>query len=356
MAKWRIGSVCSGYNAPFLALERLGIDALFSELFACDIDQKVRKMLTTNFTDLTRRNVFGDVMAIDPSALRTALGPLDIFTAGFPCQPFSAQGLNRGTSDCRGTIIFKIGRLVEKLTPRAFILENVCGLVTKHREDFAEILDMLRKLRGASYMVTYKVMNSRLHSGLAHNRPRVYIVGIHRGSERRACPFSWPDEIPMRPLSDFLEPRLPRDALPTSMTALRNMVLLLNRIKALRASGGRRGPFVGDLAPSPAFGGKMTEGYIPCLTRARAEGQSFWLFRQHRFLTMREMLGLMGVPRDRFRVPAGISERQVRQMIGNSMDVILVSRIFIRLLNSLGFPRKLTDKLGEESTAGDGAP
>ena len=55
----------------------------------------------------------------------------DVFTAGFPCQPFSAIGKNGGETDVRGNIIWHIVRYVRKHLPQVVVLENVKGLLTR---------------------------------------------------------------------------------------------------------------------------------------------------------------------------------------------------------------------------------
>ena len=62
---------------------------------------------------------------------------------------------------------------------------------------------------------------------------------------------------------------------------------------------------------------------LPCLTRTRAGNGGYWITRVNGFLTTREMLRLQGLPECLIKIAetAGISERQLRQMIGNAMSV-----------------------------------
>ena len=54
----------------------------------------------------------------------------DILLAGFPCQAFSAVGKKEGFKDkLRGTIFFHIADILERTRPKAFLLENVEGLL-----------------------------------------------------------------------------------------------------------------------------------------------------------------------------------------------------------------------------------
>ena len=59
---WTHASLCSGYNALRLALGLLEVDKVFDDVFACDIDPNVRKVLMANFDDLMEgKNVFANI-------------------------------------------------------------------------------------------------------------------------------------------------------------------------------------------------------------------------------------------------------------------------------------------------------
>jgi len=79
-------------------------------------------------------------------------------------------------------------------------------------------------------------------------------------------------------------------------------------------------------------------GLIPCLTRTRAASGGNWITGIDRLLTTREMLRLQGLP-DRFTElaeTANVSDRQLRQMIGNAMSVNVLVTILSRLLPAVG--------------------
>lgn len=347
--KLRVGSLCSGYNAPYLALERLGLDSVTEEVFACDVDPKVRKVLLRNFHDLTRANVFGDIMKLNAKLLAGSCGQLDILTAGFPCQPFSMLGRGLGTSDSRGTVIWKVIELIRNLAPKAFILENVEGMIKSHWNSFMDIMSALRKIRvdGTTYKVTWEILNSRMVSGMAQNRPRLYIVGICNKYAMK--PFAWPAAVPMKPLSSFLDPpkaSAKKLELKQTKTVLRNYLSLAAKIKA--SGKDLRGNFIGDLESSASFGGGLTDGYSPCLTRTRCGSRGYFVFSRGRPMTTAEMFRLQGVPAGRIKAPLGVTERAIRMMIGNSNDVMLYARLLSRVLTALG--HRTEDPLGCEES------
>ena len=90
-------------------------------------------------------------------------------------------------------------------------------------------------------------------------------------------------------------------------------------------------------------------GRCPCLTRSRVGAGGHWVSSRSRLLTLEEMLALQGMPADVRR--AGISDRQMGFMIGNSMSVNVLERLLVRLLPGVGLlppgrmpPRGLQDK------------
>ena len=131
-----VGTDCSGIETPLIALRNLNVP--LQHVFSCDNDPNVKKVILANFKpgvffdDLTQRKLHNH---------KCLEKPLDLYVAGFPCQPFSAAGIHGGTSDPRGLIIVHIIRFIQKHTPRTFLLENVKGLVSKtHRETFLAIM------------------------------------------------------------------------------------------------------------------------------------------------------------------------------------------------------------------------
>ena len=82
------------------------------------------------------------------------------------------------------------------------------------------------------------------------------------------------------------------------------------------------------------------KGIVPCLTRTRGGSGGHWSFSRQRFLTTAELYRLMGNDPDRLNIPLGVSDRQVRLMIGNAWDISLIKRVLYRLLPASGLVRK----------------
>lgn len=125
---------------------------------------------------------------------------IDLIFGGSPCQSFSTAGKRKAFSDERGKAMLKFIELVEDVKPKAFLLENVKGLLSaplKHRplnergKDFLPLEDdeqsgsalkyLLNQVK--DYNVKYKVVNSAEY-GVPQKRERVIFVGIRKDLNR----------------------------------------------------------------------------------------------------------------------------------------------------------------------------
>ena len=136
-------------------------------MLSSDIKPAAIKTYEINFGE----KVFGDI-----NDLKTKdLADFDLLLGGFPCQAFSSAGKRMGFEDTRGTLFFQIARILKDKNPRAFILENVEGLLSHDNGKTIEVIT--RTLSELGYSVTYKVLNS-CNFELAQSRKRIYIVGV----------------------------------------------------------------------------------------------------------------------------------------------------------------------------------
>lgn len=101
-------------------------------------------------------------------------GELDVFDGSPPCQGFSTTG-KRSLDDPRNQLFREFVRLLDGLRPKAFIMENVSGMVKgKMRGTFAEIL---KELKGKGYRVKARLLNA-MYLGVPQARERMILVGI----------------------------------------------------------------------------------------------------------------------------------------------------------------------------------
>lgn len=100
---------------------------------------------------------------------------LDIFDGSPPCQGFSTAAGNRNPEDERNLLFLEYARLLRGLQPKAFVMENVRGMVIGTMRPIFE--QVMATLRGCGYRVKARVLNAKWF-GVAQARERVIILGI----------------------------------------------------------------------------------------------------------------------------------------------------------------------------------
>lgn len=181
---------------------RIGLEAIGGELvWGCDIDQDSRVTYRANFGQ--DQILYNDICRAKKEFIPT----FDLLTAGFPCQDFSNLGSGNhngqmGLEGITGSLFYQVTRLLKECQPKAFLLENVHGLLTM--DGGKTIVKVVDSLKACGYNVQYKTMNS--FCLLPQYRRRVYIVGFL--DPNIASNFSWPVEpklSPARTVGDILD-------------------------------------------------------------------------------------------------------------------------------------------------------
>ncbi|AZA14656.1 DNA (cytosine-5-)-methyltransferase [Corynebacterium choanae] len=155
----------------------LGLDhAGFDHILLAELDPHASATLRTNRPDW---NVIeGDVANLD---FRPYRGEVDLVEGGFPCQAFSYAGHSRGFADTRGTLFFEFARAIQETMPKAFIGENVKGLLRHDRgRTLATMCNTLQAItdeNGVGYTFGYRVVRSQYHD-VPQKRERLIIMGV----------------------------------------------------------------------------------------------------------------------------------------------------------------------------------
>ena len=155
----------SGIGGFHISLSKHGGSCLaFSE-----IDNDAINSYCNNISTANKDINLGDITKINQ------LPKHDLLAAGVPCQSWSIAGRNLGFDDDRGQLWNDTIFLLKQSMPKAFIFENVKGLVDpRNKDSFSYILD---RIKLAGYYANFFVLNSRDY-GVPQNRVRVYIVGF----------------------------------------------------------------------------------------------------------------------------------------------------------------------------------
>lgn len=151
-------------------------------VFASEIDPFARDIYIRNRSNNLTGEFNQDFNEIFEGSITKRIPKHDILTAGFPCQPFSKSGFQRGIDDIRGNHFLGIARIIEERRPRVVLLENVRNLVgPKHRQTWTTIREILR---GLGYLLpdSPTIFSPHLFpadlGGTPQSRERVFIVAI----------------------------------------------------------------------------------------------------------------------------------------------------------------------------------
>ncbi|HEM4095241.1 DNA cytosine methyltransferase [Streptococcus suis] len=129
-----------------------------------------------------------DIHDLSDEYLYSLQGKITGVIGGPPCQGYSTVG-TRNVNDPRNHLYLEYCRVVEKIAPKFFVIENVRGLLTLGKGVFKkDIIDRFSKL---GYTVSYKLLNASDY-GVPQNRYRVFFIGIKDNV------FEFPEEFPYK--------------------------------------------------------------------------------------------------------------------------------------------------------------
>lgn len=171
-------------------------DAGFSVRTMVEIDKRYVETLKAN---RGTRRYFGDVdvRCVDIREYHPDDdAEYDFIIGGPPCQTFSAAGRRAagvpGTCDERGVLFREYVRLLESLSPKGFLFENVYGLTGA---EGGEALDMIREaFSEVGYKIFYRILDTADY-GVPQHRERLIIVGIKEGIYHFPRPIVGPDSL-----------------------------------------------------------------------------------------------------------------------------------------------------------------
>ena len=169
----KILDLFSGIGGFSIGLERTG---QFKTVAFCEIDKFCTLLLQKHWKGV---KIYNDVKEIKKERLEAdGIESPDIITGGFPCQPFSVAGKQKGTSDDRH-LWPEMFRIIKEFTPRWVVGENVKGIT--NIQDGMVFETVCTDLEGAGYEVrTFNIPAAGV--GAPHRRERIWIVANRKES------------------------------------------------------------------------------------------------------------------------------------------------------------------------------
>ncbi|MDT5024684.1 MAG: (cytosine-5)-methyltransferase 1 [Micromonosporaceae bacterium] len=157
----RIGSLCTGYGGLDLAV----LAVLGGHLaWVADNDPAASGLLATRWPDVPN---LGDITTVDWHSV----APVEVITAGFPCQDISHAGKRTGISGPRSSLWHTVADAIGVLRPRLVFVENVAALRNRGLDVVLADLAALR------YDATWLCIRAS-DLGAAHRRDRFFLLAI----------------------------------------------------------------------------------------------------------------------------------------------------------------------------------
>jgi DNA (cytosine-5)-methyltransferase 1 len=291
MQQLRVGTDCSGIEAPIQALQQLNIP--FTHEFACEKDKYALQSIQANYNP---KLIYTDITTRDHSSLPD----IDLYVCGFPCQPFSNMGKKLGILDPRSNISEHCIEVIRVKQPKFFILENVKNFKTI--QDGIPFNHLLQELNVLDYSISVDILNTKDY-GIPQNRERLFFIGIRKDIDKS---YVTPEKKEMNSLDSCIEDK--------SIYKISSAKYTMNKLQTINFNDG----YI-----CPLNAGKCTK-ICPTIT----SGSRYYHSTYNRHLTPRECLNLQGF-KDFTQV---VSNTQMYKQAGNSMSVNVIKEIITQFI------------------------
>jgi DNA (cytosine-5)-methyltransferase 1 len=249
----------------------------------------------------------------------------NILTGGFPCQPFSIAGSQKGFDDERSNVFWKILSIIKTHSPNIVILENVKNLQSHDNGITFKII--LENLVSCGYYVKHNIINTCKVTHIPQNRERIYIVCFKDKSlfDKFNMDFDKTENIN---IVDLLDQDVPDKYYYTDKSAIYNELKqnVVSHIKNNTIYQYRR-YYVRENKTSvcPTLTANMGTGghNVPIILDDKGI----------RKLTPRECFNLQGFPKD-YKLPV-LSDSKLYSLAGNAVSIPVVTLIANRIAELL---------------------
>ena len=291
----------------------------FESVLANDMCQHSKNIYELNHPHT--KFVLGDLNDLDVKEIPRH----DILCAGFPCQPFSIAGQQKGFADPRSNVFWKIIEILKHHQPRIIILENVKNL--KSHDDGHTYQTVISNLRSIGYHTHDKILDTSQITGVPHHRERIYIVGFKYSADYDSFDLHFPT-IKNLDIPSFLENKVDQKYYYTDKLKVYDQVktsvvkpVTTNTVYQYRRHYVREN----KSSCCPTLTANMGQGGHNVPIILDADGI--------RKLTPRECFNLQGF--DSFYQLPKISDSSLYRLAGNAVSVPVVMKIVEKLINIL---------------------
>ena len=363
----RIGTDCSGAEAPIWALREMGIP--HRHIFSCDVDGVVRSFIQSAsppedkvYEDMLQRSV-------------ADLPDIDVYVAGFPCTPYSLlrRHSTRMFKEKAARPYFELLKVLRAKRPALAILENVLGL----RSVLPKVLRDLKRLR--CYNIIYFILNPT-HFGEPVSRPRYYFLLIRQDASALAdtkymvdfctkCLSGVQSPVTQHVVKRMLPNNNPQVQAFFQEAAMRKRKASQRGVPVSQSASTSSMPWntgrqqavwsrvqqqmgtndvIANVSQSISRCSPRTDGVCPTIT----PNGSFIVGVAQRPVLPCEKLLLNGFPLHRMKIPASVSKAALGRMGGNTMHLHCVGLVLLMGISLL----KVTLPLPADSAHAAKAP
>lgn len=314
----------AGIGGIRIAMQNSGGNCVYSS----EWNSQAQKTYLANYGEMP----FGDITK--ESTKSYIPDRFDVLCAGFPCQPFSISGKQKGFEDTRGTLFFDICSIISKKMPQVVFLENVKHLV--NHDNGNTLKTILLRLEELGYNVSWRVLNGS-DFGVPQNRERIIIVGSLNG----IFDFDKVKNQQRTHLVDFLDKDGNFEFLnPDDYTLLDNpkeqpesgLIFAGYRNKSIRKAGVRPGTEHLSRVHKQPNRIYSVYGIHPTLPSQESSGRFFVLTEDHRVrkLTISECWRIMGFP-ENFKKVSSVGDQY--KQLGNSVCIPMIEAVADEIKN-----------------------
>lgn len=304
----------------------------FIPLFSSDVEATYCETIKKNLSIYEHIVEPHDISKLSGTDTLKRIGKnVDVVIGGPPCQSFSILGSRGSVQDPRGQLAYEYVRFVKEINPKAFLFENVPGLLTLNKgKDWNNLLNFFESETG--YYIKWTKLNAAWF-GAPQLRQRVIAVGFKKKKDFDS--FEWPDACFSESVEQFeLSKQPPRN----SALALESVEGLPNHV--LRRHGERVSTRYSTVPPGGRDKKDHTDRIHPerpsgtvLVGSGAGGGRPFIHPTEHRHITVREAARLQSFP-DWWEFSGGPTSAY--RQVGNAVPPIMARAIAKKIASALG--------------------
>ena len=240
--------------------------------------------------------------------------------------------IKKGLEETRGTLFYEFARLVQEIEPKAFIYENVQGLVKHDNGKTWQVVQ--RVFDSLGYTIHSKVLDAA-DFGIPQRRRRIFVVGFKKGGEA----FQFPQGVELKyTMQDFLLENTPEGNFisvdgEVSITHQKGEVpdkyfLSEKILPGIMCEG------TGGFSMKPEIDLPIARPLMRTMHKMHRAGEDNYVTTNGKIrrLAPRECLRLMGFTDDFKQV---VSDTQLYQQAGNSMVVDVMKALIEEIVKHI---------------------